>query len=140
MSYFTNIFHILCTRLGIKESEWHLVLKYHGLFIGTSKPKRIFWTYSHWESLTDTFSKLNKSSSNKTCGSWGLQICNRKSMVRVSLNCIPKDRARMSNPSITILSHQQGMAMGSRTIVENGASSKKSLGTILMNVTPNSLC
>jgi hypothetical protein len=28
--YFTNIFHILCTKLGIKDSERHLVLKFHG--------------------------------------------------------------------------------------------------------------
>ena len=27
---FTNIFHTLRTKLGIKDSEWHLVLKYHG--------------------------------------------------------------------------------------------------------------
>jgi hypothetical protein len=27
---FTNIFHTLRTRLGIKDSEHHLVLKYHG--------------------------------------------------------------------------------------------------------------
>jgi hypothetical protein len=27
---FTNIFHTLCTKLGIKDSERHLVLKYHG--------------------------------------------------------------------------------------------------------------
>jgi hypothetical protein len=27
---FTNTFHTLCTKLGIKESERHLVLKYHG--------------------------------------------------------------------------------------------------------------
>jgi hypothetical protein len=27
---FTNIFHTLCTKLGIKYSERHLVLKYHG--------------------------------------------------------------------------------------------------------------
>jgi hypothetical protein len=27
---FSNIFHILCTKLGIKDSENHLVLKYRG--------------------------------------------------------------------------------------------------------------
>jgi hypothetical protein len=27
---FTNIFHTLRTKLGIKDSEWNLVLKYHG--------------------------------------------------------------------------------------------------------------
>jgi hypothetical protein len=28
---FTNIFHTLCTKLGIKYSERHLVLTYHGV-------------------------------------------------------------------------------------------------------------
>ena len=27
---FTNTFHTLCTKMGIKYSKWHLVLKYHG--------------------------------------------------------------------------------------------------------------
>jgi hypothetical protein len=30
VSEFTNTFHTLCTKLGIKDSEQHLVLKYHG--------------------------------------------------------------------------------------------------------------
>jgi hypothetical protein len=30
MSEFTNTFHTLCTKLGIKGSEWNLVLKYFG--------------------------------------------------------------------------------------------------------------
>jgi hypothetical protein len=39
---FTNIFHTLCTKLGIKDSEQHLVLKYHGVCIDTSRPK---WSF-----------------------------------------------------------------------------------------------
>ena len=27
---FTNIFHTLCTKLGIRDFEWHIVIKYHG--------------------------------------------------------------------------------------------------------------
>jgi hypothetical protein len=43
VSEFTNTFHTLCTKLGIKYSEWNLVLKYHvGLYTGTSKPK---WSF-----------------------------------------------------------------------------------------------
>ena len=30
MPEFTNIFHTLRTKLGIKDSEKHLILKYHG--------------------------------------------------------------------------------------------------------------
>jgi hypothetical protein len=29
MPHFTNIFHTLCTKLGIKDLERHMVLKYH---------------------------------------------------------------------------------------------------------------
>lgn len=27
--YFTNLFHTLATKLGIKDSKWHMLLKYH---------------------------------------------------------------------------------------------------------------
>jgi hypothetical protein len=30
MPEFTNTFHTLHTKLGIKDSKWHMVLKYHG--------------------------------------------------------------------------------------------------------------
>jgi hypothetical protein len=30
VSKFTNTFHTLCTKMGIKDSERHLALKYHG--------------------------------------------------------------------------------------------------------------
>jgi hypothetical protein len=30
VSEFTNSFHTLHTKMGIKDSKWHLVLKYHG--------------------------------------------------------------------------------------------------------------
>jgi hypothetical protein len=29
MLEYNNIFHTLCSNMGIKDSEWHLVLKYH---------------------------------------------------------------------------------------------------------------
>jgi di/tripeptidase len=30
MSEFTNTFHTLHTKLGIKDSKWNVVIKYHG--------------------------------------------------------------------------------------------------------------
>jgi hypothetical protein len=100
--------------------------------------KWIFWTSRHWEPLIDMLSKSSRNSSSRTSGSLGLQIHNNQSMVRVALTPRPKDRARMANPRITIPSHQQRRVMGSRRrTLENGVSSTKSLGTILMNVTPN---
>jgi hypothetical protein len=62
-------------------------------------------------------------------------------MVRVALTPRPKDRERMANPKITSPIHQQIRVMGSqRRTLENGVSSTKSLGKILMNVTPNNHC
>jgi hypothetical protein len=86
-------------------------------------------------------SKSSRNLSSRTSGSSGLQIHNNQSMVRVALTPRPKDRARMASPRITIPSHQQRRVMGSRRrTLESGVSSTKSLGTILMNVTPNSHC
>ena len=42
VSEFTNTFHTLCTKMGIKDSERHLVLKYCGALKYTSKLKWIF--------------------------------------------------------------------------------------------------
>jgi hypothetical protein len=57
VSEFTNTFHTLHTKLGIKDSERHLVLKYRGLCIGTSKPKWISQISHHWELPIDMLSK-----------------------------------------------------------------------------------
>jgi hypothetical protein len=88
--------------------------------------------------LIDMLSKLSKNSSNETSESSNLQIHKNQSMVRVALTPRPKDKERMANPRITIPSHQQRRVMGSQRTLENGVSSIKSLGTILMNFAPNS--
>ena len=44
---FTNTFHTLRTKMGIKDSEQHLVLKYRGVYTDTSKLKWIFWISHH---------------------------------------------------------------------------------------------
>jgi hypothetical protein len=72
VSEFTNTFHTLHTKLGIKYSEQHLVLKYYvGLYTGTSKPKWSFWTSLHWEPLIDMLSKSSRNLSSKTSRSLG---------------------------------------------------------------------
>jgi hypothetical protein len=86
-------------------------------------------------------SKSRKNLSSRKSGSSGLQINNNQSMVRVALTPKPKERERMASPRITIPSHQQIRVMGSqRRTLESGVSYTKSLGTILMNVTPKSNC
>jgi hypothetical protein len=65
----------------------------------------------------------------------------QKSMVKVALTPKEKDRARMASPRTTSPSHKKRRVMGSRRrTLESGVSSTKSLGTTLMNVTPNNHC
>jgi hypothetical protein len=66
-----------------------------------------------------------------------LQTHPNKSMVKVSLTPTEKDKERMASPRITNPIHQQRRVMGSRRRkMDSGVSSKKSLGTTLMNATP----
>jgi hypothetical protein len=58
-------------------------------------------------------------------------------MVRVALTPMKKDKYRISNPKITIPSHQQIRVMGIRRTLEKCLRFAKALGTILMTVTPN---
>jgi hypothetical protein len=91
VSEFTNTFHTLHTKLGIKDSERHLVLKYWGLYIDTSKLKWIFWTSHHWVFLIDMLLKSSRNLSTRTSGSSGVQICNNQSMIKMALtNSLPK--------------------------------------------------
>jgi hypothetical protein len=67
VSEFTNTFHTLCTKLGIKDSERHLVLKYVRLYIGTSKPEMEFLdisslgvTYRYVVKIKQKFKQQNK--------------------------------------------------------------------------------
>jgi hypothetical protein len=57
---FINIFHTLRTKLGIKYSEWHLVL-----YIDTSILKWNFWTSHPWARATDMPSKSSRSSNKR---------------------------------------------------------------------------
>jgi hypothetical protein len=59
-------------------------------------------------------------------------------MVKVSLNPRTKEIARMTIPRTTSSSHKQRRVTGSqRRTLKSGASSTKSVGTTLMNITPN---
>jgi hypothetical protein len=65
VSKFTNTFHTLRTKMGIKDSEIHLVLKYRGLYTDTSKLKWIFWTSHHSMLLIDMFLKSSRNLSTR---------------------------------------------------------------------------
>jgi hypothetical protein len=127
---FTNTFHTLCTKLGIKDSERHLVLKYRGALQDTSRLKWIFWTSHHLVLLIDMLLKSRRNLSTRTNGSSGLQIRNNQSMEKTDLtNSLLK----------TSLRHRKRGVMGrKRRTLENGVISTKFPGTTPMNVTQNS--
>ena len=57
---FTNNFHTLHIKMGIRDCKKNLVLKYYGFLHKLIQTKWSFWTCHHWESLIDMLSKLNK--------------------------------------------------------------------------------
>jgi hypothetical protein len=127
---FTNTFHTLCTKLGIKDSERHLVLKYRGALHRYIQTEMDFLDISSLVLLIDMLLKSSRNLSTKKNGSSGLQICNNQSMKKTSLtNSLWK-----TNPS-----HKKRRVMGrQRRTPENGVISTKSPGTTPMNVAQNS--
>jgi hypothetical protein len=78
---FTNIFHTLRTKLGIKDSERHLVLKYHGALHRYIQTEMEFLDISSLGAPTDMPSKSSRSS-NKRRGNLGLGTPHNKSQER----------------------------------------------------------
>ena len=67
LPYFTNIFHTLRTKLGIKDSEWHLVLKYRGCIHIYIQTKMVFLdiaslgtTYRYAVEIEEKFKKKRR--------------------------------------------------------------------------------
>jgi hypothetical protein len=127
---FTNSFHTLRTNLGIKDSERHLVLKYHGALPDTSKLKWIFWTSHHSVLPIDMLLKSSRNLRTRTNESLSMQIHNNQIMTKTTLtNSLPK----------TSPSHRKRRVTGrQRRTLENGAISTKSPGTTPTNVAQNS--
>jgi hypothetical protein len=82
---FTNTFHTLCTKLGFKGYERHLVLKYHGALHKYIQTEMDFWTSHHSVLLIDMLLKLSRNLSTKINRSSGLQICNNQSMTKTAI-------------------------------------------------------
>jgi hypothetical protein len=85
LSEFTNTFHTLCTKLGIKDFECHLVLKYHGAMHRYIQTEMDFMTSHHWELPIDMLSKSSRNLGTRKNESSGLQIRNNQSMVKMAL-------------------------------------------------------
>ena len=65
MSEFTNVFHSLHTKLGIKDSEKHLLLKYVNAYTGTSKMRWSSYTSSLLTWCIVMLSRLSRSLNRK---------------------------------------------------------------------------
>jgi hypothetical protein len=127
---FTNTFHTLCTKIGIKDSERHLVLKYRGALHRYIQTEMDFWTSHHSVLPIDMLLKSSRNLSTRTNGSSGLQIHNNQSMTKTTLtNSLPK----------TSPNHRKRRVTGrQRRTPENGVISTKAPGTTPMNVAQNS--
>jgi hypothetical protein len=88
---FTNTFHNLHTKMGIKDSEQHLVLKYHGALHRYIQTKWIFSTSHHSVLLIHMLLQSRINLSTRKIESSGLQILNNQSMIKTTLiNSLPK--------------------------------------------------
>jgi hypothetical protein len=127
---FTNAFHTLCTKLGIKDSERHLVLKYRGALHRYIQNEMDFLDISSLGAAYRYAVKIERNLSTRTNGNLGLQICNNQSMTKTALtNSLPKTSPR----------HRKRRVTGrQRRTPENGVISTKAPGTTPMNVAQNS--
>jgi hypothetical protein len=135
---FTNIFHTLHTKLGIKDSEQHLVLKYHGCLHRYIQTEMDFWTSPHWVRLIDTLSRSSINLSRRG-ESLDLQTPHSRSREKAAPTHTARDREKMATLRTTSPSHNTRREMRRRRRTrENGVSTIKSLGTTLKNVAPSS--
>jgi hypothetical protein len=115
---FTNTFHTLCTKLGIKDSKQHLVLKYHGALHRYIQIEMDFLDISSLGAAYRYAVKIEQ------------KIHNNQSMTKTALtNSLSKTSPR----------HRKRRITGrQRRTPKNGVISTKSPGTTPMNVTQNS--
>jgi hypothetical protein len=81
---FTNTFHTLCTKLGIKDFEQHLVLKYRGALHRYIQTKMDFLDISSLGVAYRYVVKIKRNLSTRTNDSLGLQIRNNQSMTKTT--------------------------------------------------------
>jgi hypothetical protein len=79
---FINTFHTFCTKLGIKDSETNLVLKYRGALHRYIQTEMCFMDISSLGVAIDMLLKSRRNLSTRTNGRSGLQFYNIQSMIR----------------------------------------------------------
>jgi hypothetical protein len=133
---FINIFHTLHSKLGIKDSEQHMVLQYHdSLCIDTSRPKWNLCTSCPWAQPTDMSSKSSRIS-NKRCDNLGLRTPHIKSQEMANPTHRINHRSKMDSINTTNPSHKKrSTPERQRNIPRSGETSIRSLGITLLTVT-----
>jgi hypothetical protein len=85
VSGFTNTFHTLCAKMGIKDSEQHLVLKYCGALHRHIQTEMDFLNISSLGSSYRYVVKIEQKLGTRINGSLGQQIQNNQIMVNMDL-------------------------------------------------------
>ena len=131
VSEFTNFFHTLSSKLGIKDTEQHLVLKYRGCLHKYIQEEII---YPRSTRHTDTLSRSSKSL-NRRSETLDLQI---QSKGKVPPNHITKDKAKAGRPKTTCQSYKQRTVSRSwKRTRDSGVSSIRAPLTAQVSVGPS---
>jgi hypothetical protein len=130
VSEFTNTFHTLRTKLGIKDSEQHLVLKYSGALHRYIQTEMDFLDISSLSAAYRYDFKIEMKFKHQN--KWEFGYTNPQQPKYDIYN--PNKQSPETSPS----HRKRRIIKRRRRTLENGAISKKSPGTTPMNVTQNS--
>jgi hypothetical protein len=129
---FTNIFHTLRTKLGIKDSERHLVLKYHGALHRYIQTEMEFLDISSLGAAYRYVVKIEQKLKQKT-RQFGPGNPHNKIQERVAPTHRTKEREKMGSIRTTSTSHKQRRTLErQRKIPGSGATSIRALGITLL--------
>ena len=132
---FTNIFHTLRTKMGIKDSERHMVLKHCGALHRYIRTEMEFLDISSLGAAYQYAAKLSRSSNKRHCN-LGMGTPHKKSQERVATTHRTKDRAKMDSIRTTSPRRKKiRTPERQRKIPGSGATSIRVLGITLMTVT-----
>jgi hypothetical protein len=123
---FTNTFHTLCTKLGIKDSERHLVLKYHGALHRYIQTEMDFLDISSLGAAYRYVVKIEQKFKHQNKQDFG--------SVNPQQPKYDKDNPNKQSPKTSPRHRKRRVTGRQRRTPENGVISTKSPGTTPMNV------
>jgi hypothetical protein len=110
---YTNIFHTLCSKLGIQDSERHLVLKYHSGLHRYIQTKMDFLDISSLgELLIDMLSKLSRNLSSEISREFGSANPQQQKHGKGGPNSQNKGQSKEFNLKKISPSHRKRRVMG----------------------------